>query len=272
MCQPSLFTSIVAIEPVIEHTTAFDHGALLAAASSRRKDIWSDLGDATKYFTSRGFYKRWDRRVLDLHFVTHILSFAKEKYGLRDLPTYVYANAKGVTLTTTRHQEVYTFLKTKPYPERGAIQFYRDEPKKVFKLLPEVKCPVLYIFGDKSEVNSRKSIERKMVRTGRGDAEKVMIEEAGHLVPYEEVDKSGISLRREKVIIADAVATFIATQLKRWKNEYELDLKQTREPFLPDAWVRQLSELESELESSITKLKKPKEMLDNDKQKKKSRL
>jgi len=96
-----------------------------------------------------------------------------------------------VTLTTPRHQEVYTFLKARPHPDGVGLQFYRDEPKRVFDLLGDVKCPVLYIFGGKSEVSSRENIARKLKKTGNGDAEHIIIKGAGHLVPQEEVDKSG---------------------------------------------------------------------------------
>jgi hypothetical protein len=68
--QPSLFTAIVGIDPVIEHRPIFEHGSSPAAASARRKDIWRDLDEARTYFTSRSFYKRWDPRALELHLVS----------------------------------------------------------------------------------------------------------------------------------------------------------------------------------------------------------
>ena len=95
-------------------------------------------------------------------------------------------------MTTPRHQEVYTFLKSRPHPDGPGLQFYRDEPQFVYTLLPQVKCPVKYVFGGKSEVSTHDNIRRKMERTGNGDAEMIIIQEAGHLVPQEEVDKTGI--------------------------------------------------------------------------------
>lgn len=97
----------------------------------------------------------------------------------------------GVTLTTPRHQEVFTFLKARQHPNGERLQFYRDEPKRVFDSLGEIKCPVLYVFGGKSEINTPDGIRRKLERTWKGNAEMVVIEEAGHAVPQEEVDKSG---------------------------------------------------------------------------------
>lgn len=112
---------------------------------------------------------------------------------MRELPTKAYPNDRGVTLTTPRHQEVYTFSKAKPNPDGSGLQFFRDEPKRVFDSLGEVKGPVLYVFGGKSEANTLDSMRRKKERTGKGDAEIIIIKEAGHLVPQEEVDKSGIT-------------------------------------------------------------------------------
>jgi pimeloyl-ACP methyl ester carboxylesterase len=56
----------------------------------------------------------------------------------------------------------------------------------------------LYVFGGKSEVSSPENMKRKRTRTGKGDSEIIIVKEAGHLVPQEEVDQSGIivELRR----------------------------------------------------------------------------
>lgn len=59
---------------------------------------------------------------------------------------------------------------------------------------------------------------------------------------------------------------FIARQVIRWKKEYEDDLKHPREPLLPAAWVKQLSEGEANLR------KLQAEILDIDILKAKSRL
>lgn len=63
----------------------------------------------------------------------------------------------------------------------------------MYDLLPEVQCPVLYIFGGKSEFSTSEDIQQKRIRTGKGDAAVIVIKEAGHLVPLEEVNESGIT-------------------------------------------------------------------------------
>jgi len=169
-------------------------------------------------------------------------------------------------LTTPRHQEVYTFLKSRPHPDGEGLQFYRDEPKRVFDQLHEIQCPVLYVFGGRSEVSSPENMKRKITKTGKGDAEVIIIKEAGHLVPQEEVDKSGTECIKLWLTVADAVVPFIAKQVTRWMKEYEEDLKYKREPLLPAAWVAQLSAGEA----TLRKLQA--EIMDIDKLKAKSRL
>jgi hypothetical protein len=68
------------------------------------------------------------------------------------------------------------------------------------------------------------------------------------------------------LIVADAVVPFIAKQVTRWRKEYEEDLNQQREPLLPAAWVKQLSEGEANLR------KLQAEIIDIDILKAKSRL
>ena len=108
-----------------------------------------------------------------------------------ELPTKLYPQDQGVTLTTPRHQEVYTFINARRHPSGSRLQFFRDEPKRVFDSLGEIKCPVLYVFGGKSEISHAESIRRKREYTGKGDADVVVIKEAGHLIPQEEVDQTG---------------------------------------------------------------------------------
>lgn len=59
---------------------------------------------------------------------------------------------------------------------------------------------------------------------------------------------------------------FIAKQMVRWTQEYKEDLEQPREPLLPAAWVKQLSEGEAALRELQA------ELMDIDKLKAKSRL
>jgi hypothetical protein len=111
----------------------------------------------------------------------------------------------------------------------------------VFDSLGEIKCPVLYVFGGKSEICHVESIRIKRERTGKGDVEAIVIKEAGHLIPQEEVDQTGATYTSISNYIADAVIPFVEKQVLRWKKEYEKDLRFKREPQLPTVWISQLS-------------------------------
>lgn len=149
-----------------------------AVASTPRRDIWPSREAAASRFRRSKFFQSWDPRVLDL-WIEHVL---------RDVPPKLHpADGEGVdervTLTTSKHQKLFTFLRPtygqlpgEEYPDKDPITeeehpgypFYRPEPLQVFNRLPELRPSVLYIFGDKSEL-SPPSQRVKMTRTSVGD-------------------------------------------------------------------------------------------------------
>lgn len=78
LMHPGLFASIVLLDPVVEEAkvmSGMTPGKLSAPqASAKRVDQWPSFEDAEKYFRSRGFYKLWDPRVLELHLVCTVPS------------------------------------------------------------------------------------------------------------------------------------------------------------------------------------------------------
>ena len=111
---PRLFASLVLIDPVIEQDSSvnpdigkkptIDFG--VATASTHRRDIWPSRKEAAEAFAKSKFYQKWDQRVLDLWL----------EFGLRDIPTALYpkrvkGDERPVTLTTTKLQVVWTFLR-----------------------------------------------------------------------------------------------------------------------------------------------------------------
>lgn len=72
---PSLFTSLVLLDPVLEENEKYPPaapGRHPAQATAKRRDIWPSVEEAENFLRSRPFYKTWDPRVLDLHIVNHI--------------------------------------------------------------------------------------------------------------------------------------------------------------------------------------------------------
>ncbi|KAH6847220.1 Alpha/beta hydrolase fold-1 [Chaetomium sp. MPI-CAGE-AT-0009] len=192
LSHPRLLHSLVLLDPVI--TTAHS-GIGPAAASTNRRDIWDSRAAAAAKFAQSPFYRAWDPRVLDLWI----------RHGLRALPTELYPTAPGtstsssssssstgsdvpVTLATTKHQELFTFLRPTyragrdlrdldtsalglgpaKHQQQPKYAFYRPEPLQAFARLPELRPSVLYVFGGTSEMSRPEERRAKMERTGSG--------------------------------------------------------------------------------------------------------
>lgn len=237
LLHPRLFESLILIDPVIQERVSVLGNVSPAFASAKRRELWPSRDEAAKSFKKSKFYQTWDPRVLDCWI----------KHGLRDVPTKLLPDAKKgqVTLTTTKHEEVMTFLRpnfrnkggeTEPdsaeytltnpklnrrtHPDLTPYDmpqepFYRGESTIVFQQLPALKPSVLYIFGQKSSLTNDAIIEEKLAITGSGvggsggRAENrvagVLVKDAGHLIPMEKVEES-----------ADHIGKWIRKEMERY--------------------------------------------------------
>ena len=229
LLHPRLFTSLVLIDPIISGSIRKGNW-MPAIASVKRRDIWPSRAAAATSFGKSPFYRAWDPRVLD-RWIEH---------GLRDLPTLLHPQSEhpeAITLRTTKHNEVHSFLRPavdynapdangKPtrvtHPDLPPtlapdLPFYRPEPGLVFDKLPHVRPPVLYILGAKSDVSMADERKAKMERTGsgwggsggakEGKVREVLLD-CGHLVPMEKV-----------VETADEAGKWIVEGRGRWAEE-----------------------------------------------------
>lgn len=231
LMHPSLFEAIILVDPVIQRENPSRKYAL---PSTYRRDIWRSRKEAAEKFQSSAFYRAWDPRVLEKWV----------EYGLRDLPTMLHPTSGGteestkqpvaVTLTTPKAQELFTFLRSSYIDERSGLPrgipqhemhpddidnfpFYRPEPPKILRRLPELKPAVLYIFGKSSDLSSPDARQEKLQTTGigvggsggasRGRVQEVVLP-CGHLVPMECVTET-----------AQASADFIDSELSFWKSK-----------------------------------------------------
>ncbi|KAL3458898.1 Alpha/beta hydrolase family-domain-containing protein [Aspergillus heterothallicus] len=228
LIHPSLLTSLILIDPVIQTENP---SKAYAPPSTFRRDIWPSRRLAIEAFSKNKVFQKWDPRVLDKF----------TEYGLRDLPTELYPDVPDgaedcpVTLTTTKAQEVFTFLRPtyvdgKVGLEEGAWKnemhpddidetypFYRPEPPQIFRRLSELQPSVLYVFGETSELSSFDARRAKMNTSGTGvegsggvakNRVKQVVLPAGHLVPMETVAEC-----------AGAAASFLDAELRRWEDE-----------------------------------------------------
>jgi hypothetical protein len=148
---------------------------------------------------------------------------------------------KEVTLTTSKHQEVFTFMRpnlpplsnsppvtlTHPdIPLQGPNSpFYRPEPTITFHNLPFLRPSVFYIFGEHSDLSAKEFSDAKMATTGTGvggsggaaagRVVEILIKGTGHLIPMEKVDETGLN-----------AAGWIGKEMGRWRANEEILKKQ----------------------------------------------
>lgn len=275
LMHPRLFTSLILIDPVIQRLPSPEGNFGPAKASTVRRDRWPSKKEAKAKFSKSKFYQTWDPRVLD-KWVEH---------GLRELPTALYPEVntsstlptvsadpstasvhpdrdteREVTLKTTKHQEVMTFLrpnfKTPEYPSPStepnpithpdvdpatapSSPFYRWEPLATFQRLPFLRPSVFYVFGDQSFLSLPVLKADKLAHTGtgvggsggvkKGRVAEVTMKGVGHLIPMEVVGQT-----------ADAITGWLEPELDRWARLEEQHNKEWSQA--PKAKKMQLSD------------------------------
>ena len=227
-----------------------------------RRDVWPSREDAVASFKRSKFYQAWDPRVLDRWV----------QFGLRDVPGpedeesrdggltltktdrwlefgkdgVKKSKKREVTLTTTKHQEVFTYLRPSwpAYDSEGkalihpeltpdldpslnerwpTYPVYRPEGPNTLTRLQQLRPTVLYVFGGQSNLSPPELRLEKMKITGagfggsggaaKGKVKEVVGEEYGHLIPME-----------APIFCAKAAAEWTAGEVDRWwvgEREYE---------------------------------------------------
>ncbi|KAL4734074.1 alpha/beta-hydrolase [Aspergillus similis] len=225
LLHPRLFTSLILIEPVIEKDIYAGMGPELVRYSLSRENSWSSPAEAEAHF--RKLFKKWDARVLTRWM----------EHGLRRMSKSAAAGTEvAVTLTTHPYQEVNQYLRPnfdrkKPAsgdvthidiigPDHTTAPFYRTEPVLLWKLLGNIRPPVLYLFGKASPLSGPVSRKEKLERTGRGiggsggykmgRVKGVAIEGATHQLPFEKVGR-----------IASESARWLKIEIELWKEKEE---------------------------------------------------
>ena len=248
-----LFTSLILIDPVIQRLPSSEGNEGPAKASIRRREIWPSRIAAGDKLRSSPFYQKWDSRVLDRWI----------EYGLRETPTYLHPQEQAtstppmitadpstvtvppakdeqqVTLTTTKHQEVLTFLRpnfaSAEYPDPinhpnplthpdvdpsapTSLPFYNPVPIATFHKLPHLRPSVFYVFGDPAAgafLSAPVMKADKLAQTGvgvggsgglkKGRVGSITFDGIGHLIPMEIVGET-----------ADACVGWLVPELQRW--------------------------------------------------------
>lgn len=229
LLHPRLFAGLALIEPMIQQDVP--PGPVFAGSSTRRRDLWPTRGDAEIALRKSPFSARFDPRVLQ----------RMSQYGLRSVPTAVYPTVGtggipegAVTLTTTKHQEVWTYLRPN-FTERsetvsardrllapdadhsstGQYLFFRPEFGIAFLQLPHLRPRILFVFGGRSPMSTPKMQAAKISVTGTGTGggggvdggqiTTVSFPEDGHMLPCEKIKEC-----------AGKVGDWLADTLRRW--------------------------------------------------------
>nr|KMM68109.1 hypothetical protein CPAG_04441 [Coccidioides posadasii RMSCC 3488] len=226
---PRLFTTIILMDPAIQNLKSYisDHTfhtkgtniPTTTRASTYRRDLWA--------FALRRRRDPPQKQILPILGPTRLRPLDK----------------RPVTLTTTLHQEVFTFSRPKysianldretqrlTHPDisldvPNSHLFYRPESPRMFTFLRYLRPSVFYIFGEKSDMSKPEFCQEKLETTGvgvggsggakEGRVGAYTLKKVGHLIPMEAVKDS-----------AELSATWLGKELERWRREEEILWKQ----------------------------------------------
>lgn len=227
LMHPRLLDALVLIDPVIQTENPSRPYAL---ASTYRRDLWPSREEAEKGFKSSKFYQKWDPRALQCWIEHGLTENLAERYSEDHLSNDTSSNPH-VTLTTTKAQEVYNFLRPAYQEDRllfarsreeevhpddiDDFPMYRPEPAIIFRDLERLAVNTLYIFGETSDLSKPEAMKQKIDATGvgpggsggkaAGKVEEVVLD-CGHLVPMERPQDC-----------ATAIAGFVGRRLKEYE-------------------------------------------------------
>ncbi|KAI0469045.1 Alpha/beta hydrolase family-domain-containing protein [Xylaria cf. heliscus] len=307
LLHPRLLTSLVLLDPTIvalDASRPSGPGITPARASASRRDVWPSKQAAIESFRRSRFYGGWDPRVLE--------SWIQN--SLRELPTALYPElpaspspspskpespsdptskpaGPGATLRTTKHQELFTFLRplfphittdtttsppTYTISRSGApdfdptlaskssldvmqvFPFYRSEGATVFHQLPSVRPSVLFVHGATSEVSPPDVRATRLATCGVGMGGSGGVS-AGRVAEVLMEDKGHLFPMEVPADTARHAARWIASEVALWRDE------QARY----DAWTRlPLAQKTTLSQAFLDKIGRPKGQRPNQKKEK----
>ncbi|KAI0864461.1 Alpha/beta hydrolase family-domain-containing protein [Xylaria cubensis] len=258
LLHPRLLTSLVLLDPTIVALDASRNngaGTRPARLSAFRRDVWPSKQEAIESFRRSPFYKSWDPRVLE----------AWNKNAIRELPTPLYpelpastsskpgsssdAGKPGATLRTTKHQELFTFIRplwphiivdpkspqtytvsrsgapdfdhtltSQPLAAAQEFPFYRSEGGVVFHALPAVRPSVLFVHGSTSQVSEPDVRATRLATCGVGMGGSGGVK-AGRVAEVLFEGKGHLFPMEIPGETAQHAVRWIAAEMARWRDE-----------------------------------------------------
>ncbi|KAK4497664.1 hypothetical protein PRZ48_010317 [Zasmidium cellare] len=234
---PRLLDAVICVEPVLNR----DHKGMNFSPSywlTERRDLWPSKEIAVAENRKSGLVKTWDPRVADRW----------DEFGFRELPTLLHPNAdregsRPVTFSTTKHHDVRAFVRDchppageplehfqptrlshpeidKDQHSRHQQPAYRGDAVKLFRQIPFLRPPCLYIYGKRSTLFGSKPAGRaeKLEITGIevggsggakiGKVAEAVLDGAGHFAALEKPAK-----------VAETASNWLSSQLQTWREE-----------------------------------------------------
>lgn len=208
LAHPTLFSSLIMIDPVIAPDEIISVGLQLGRNTLRRRVEWPTRRAAEKIFTM-GF-KTWDPRVL-----------AKFNAFALYPPPSPDSMDKPVRLTTGRFQELMYFVRPK-FIYSGDVEEepieWVNEAREGYAIIGLLECSVLYVCGETSVSAGPKVREDWLARTGADveqrkaerRVETFVVPGTGHFVPMENPSAC-----------AEASAKWLDEEIGKWKEREE---------------------------------------------------
>lgn len=245
---PHLFHGLLLIEPAISLGLQHNVSLSQARAMTRRREHWLDHTDAEAAIRGNPFYQRWHPDV-----VSRIVKYSLVSSNNEVVDSAVSGGA-GVTTSTPRSMDIALLFKPNyrgvgrngldamsaddhfAVPDadpdaRWLFPFYRPEPVAMFKLLPNLRPSVCYLFGDKSPSMRPGDRENMINITGIGVggsggirvgrvAERIVVE-GTHFISF---DKDTMSQT------ANFAAEWLGNEVHRFVVEQQLHSDWRRKP------------------------------------------
>ncbi|KAF4125562.1 hypothetical protein GMORB2_0806 [Geosmithia morbida] len=260
LASPRLFSTLVLMDPAsssFEAAPIGRHGSAEASTSLRRRDLWPSRAQAAASFTRSPFFRTWDPRVLDLYV----------RYGLH--PTSESDPDGEVRLTTTKHQEVFTFSRPSwhaydaegrnpiddndvrvatapdlPHHAAGSGDdsftftwpFYRPEQIRSIRNLAHIRPSVLYVFALMSSLSGPEQREEKMRLTGSGNGGSGGAKN-GRVKAVLAENNGHLVPMEDPAMCAREAASWISREMERWWAEERQYEEWTRKPYAEKACV-----------------------------------
>lgn len=247
LLHPRLFTTVVAIEPIIKCDQK-EQDFISSYSLSYKQDTWPSKEAADASVRRNPFYRGWDPRVVDL-FLAHSMRPAAPTSNKADSPSRPQKRneasqtpSQPVTLKTTRDQETLSYARSaypasrtqalhtwtpvrRTHPDLGdernrTSAFHKPESYLTYLQLPFLRPSCHYIYGANTHLVTSQAEERELklktsgTATGgsggsaEGRVTQTVVKGVGHFLPFEAPE-----------VVANTAGQWMSAEMEKWREE-----------------------------------------------------